>query len=106
MLAVAEAQFGTATQVLDSVLQYLVWYYTDWNGDFAQVEQSIDDTAWGTGQKAAMKSLVQKGQTGKPNTLPWPFTGCTTRQTQTAGLDCSWQLCVPGQPMHLAAHTG
>jgi uncharacterized repeat protein (TIGR01451 family) len=58
-LATINAEFGSSTQNLDSLLQSLVWYYTNWNEDFTKVETSINDTAWTATQKAAMKTLGQ-----------------------------------------------
>ncbi|WP_298608666.1 SdrD B-like domain-containing protein [uncultured Thiothrix sp.] len=59
VLASIQAEFGAATQSIDTVLQNLVWYYTNWNEDFTKYETAIDDTAWTTSQKAAMKALGQ-----------------------------------------------
>ncbi|MFI0400367.1 MAG: SdrD B-like domain-containing protein [Thiolinea sp.] len=59
VLATINAEFGSSTQNLDSLLQYLVWYYTDWNEDFTKVEESINDTTWTVTQQAAMKTLGQ-----------------------------------------------
>lgn len=57
VLAAVNAEFGSATESLDSLLQYLVWYYTDWSEDFAKVEDSINNTSWTDPQKAAMTAL-------------------------------------------------
>lgn len=57
VLASIKAEFGSATQSLDTLLQHLVWYYTDFNEDYSKVETAIDDTDWTATQKAAMKAL-------------------------------------------------
>lgn len=59
VLASVKTEFGTATQSLDTLLQNLVWYYTNWNEDYSKVETAIDDTAWTASQKTAMKALGQ-----------------------------------------------
>ena len=59
VLASVKTEFGTATQSLDTLLQNLVWYYTNWNEDYSKVETAIDDTAWTASQKIAMKALGQ-----------------------------------------------
>lgn len=52
-------EFTSSTQSLDTLLQNLVWYYTDWNEDFSKVSTAIDDTDWTSNQKTAMKALGQ-----------------------------------------------
>lgn len=59
VLTSIQAVFGSSTQSLDSVLQYIVWYYTDWSENFSKVEEAIDDTSWTAEQKTAMKTLAQ-----------------------------------------------
>lgn len=59
VLATTQANFGDATQSLDTLLQNLVWYYTNFDEDFSKFELAIDDTDWTASQKTAMKALGQ-----------------------------------------------
>ncbi len=60
VLAAIQAAFPPADHDnIEQVLKYVVWYYTDWNQDFTQLETAIDEQTWTAGQKAAMKILAQ-----------------------------------------------